>query len=929
MSTPRSRAPTPGVIGRDVELGRLHDFVDGLRERGGALVLRGEAGIGKSVLLDRARARAGGRSVRVLAAIGTESEVELAWAGLHQLLTPIIDRSASLPTPQRHALAAAFGLADDPEPEPFRVALAAHRIICEAADAGPLILIVDDAQWLDRSSVEAVAFVARRLGNEPVGVLAAVRTGYRTPLDEAGLGVMELDRLSRPAASELLRREAPDLGRSARDGVLAQAAGNPLALVELARANPVRERLAPSATTLTARLERAFASQLEDLPAEARLVLLAAALDGRASLGEVVASAGRVHGAPVTPTALDAAVVRGLVNLVVGEVRFRHPLIRSAVEQSATPAELLAMYAALAEVVADPARTVWHRAMAAVGPDDAVADELDEHADITRRRGAVIVAAAALERAAALTTDPQTRGERLVRAAELAYELGRVDVVRRLLEQARPLEVGDLEGARLAWLQQVVDGDLWVEPGATRTFVTIAGRMRTCGDRDMALRSLVPIAHRAWWTRTRTRTREYLVEAAVGMGVDADDPRLLAVIALAHPEATGPAVLRRVAHLGVHDVADPESAMHVGIAAEKAGDFGVGARFLGRAVEQLREQGRLGLLTQALVHDAWAATHVGEWERAEAAGTEAAQLARDTRQPHYGLTGQLLAALAAALRGSEPDLEAVLARPERTVRTMKAGPLLAPAHLARGAAALGDGRHEDAFRHLWPVFDRGDPAFHRFMRWPAILDLAEAGSRGDHADQVEHALTELADLERRSGAPILRAGLACARPLTAPEGDAERLYRAALDQDLTSHPFLRARTLFAYGCWLRRHRRSADARPPLRAANDLLEALGATRWAQRARQELRATGERIGPRTPDVRDRLTAQELQIARLAAMGLSNREVGERLFLSHRTIGSHLYRIFPKLGIASRAQLPGALAAADDRDQSLDSSERAPMA
>jgi DNA-binding CsgD family transcriptional regulator len=549
--------------------------------------------------------------------------------------------------------------------------------------------------------------------------------------------------------------------------------------------------------------------------------------------------------------------------------------------------------------------------MATVGYDEQVASALDDHAQTARRRGAVTVAAAALERAAALTHDPHRQGERLVRAAELAYDLGLVDVVRRLLRRAETLEVGSLEAARLAWLQQMLSGDVWFDT-ATTTFVAIAQQMLEGGDPDIALRSLVPIAHRCWWTRPRTRTRQYLVDTAegVGVGVADDDPRLLAVIGLAHPEATAPSVLQRVGRMKLHEVADPISAMYVGIAAEKAGDFAVGARFLARAVERLREQGRLGMLTQALVHYAWAATYAGDWKTAQAAGAEAARLARDSRQPLFGLTGELIAALAAALRGNEPDLDAMLAQPERTLLAMKGGALLAPAHLARGAAALGEGRHEDAFRHLWPVFDERDPAFHRFMRWPAVLDLVEAGGRGGHAAQVAEAMRDLEEIANRSQPPILRAGLICARPLVAGDDRAEALFAAALEQGLTSHPFLRARTLLSFGRWLRRQRRSADSRGPLRDAIDLFDALGATRWSDRARQELRATGDRIGPRTPDARDRLTAQELQIAQLAAEGLSNREIGERLFLSHRTIGSHLYRIFPKLAITARAQLSAAL-------------------
>ncbi len=426
-------------------------------------------------------------------------------------------------------------------------------------------------------------------------------------------------------------------------------------------------------------------------------------------------------------SALDGAAERGLTKANGSEVSFRHPLIRSAVQSTAPPALQLAMYAALAVVVRDPERRLWHRAACTVGHDEEVARALEEQAQIARRRGAVMVAAAALERAAMLTADPRRKGERLVRAAELVYDLGRGEVVSRLLREAESLELGPLESARIDWLQQMISGDVWSETGAARTFVRIAEQLHAGGDPDAALRSLVPVAHRCWWTRSRARTRQYVVDAAEDIGFPPDDPRLLAVIALADPESTAPSVLRRVARLRLQETSDPVAATHAGIAAETAGDFVAGSRFLARAVERLREQSRLGMLTQALVHYAWAATYAGDWEAAERAGAEAATLARETRQPQFGLTGQLIGALVAALRGSETDLDAMLTGPERAVTAMKGGPLLAPAHLARGAAALGEGRHDDAFRALWPVFDEDDPAYHRFMRWPSVLDLVEAG----------------------------------------------------------------------------------------------------------------------------------------------------------------------------------------------------------
>src|SRR4029453_2930860 len=291
---------------------------------------------------------------------------------------------------------------------------------------------------------------------------------------------------------------------------------------------------------------------------------------------------------------------------------------------------------------------------------------------------------------------------------------------------------------------------------------------------------------------------------------------------------------------------------------------------------------------------------------AGAASSGGARLARDTRQPQYGLTGELIAALVTALRGTQQDFEAVVAQPERRIQSMNGGPLLATAHLARGAAAMGQGRHEEALCHLWSVFDDAQPAFHQFMRWSGLLDLVEAAVGCGQTDLLVDPLAELEHIAERGGSPFLQAELAAARPLLAADDDAERLFVAALGSALRDHPFLRARTQFSFGRWLRRQRRPADARTPLRQSIEVFDMLGASQWSKRARHELRATGERIGQRTPDARDRLTAQELQIAELGGEGVSNREIGERLFLSHRTVGGHLYRIFPKLGVTNRAQL-----------------------
>src|SRR2546428_11074742 len=586
----------PELIEREQESAVLDALVDRLREGGGAVVVRGEAGIGKSVLLQRVRRRAEAQGARPLFTVGVESEAELPFAGLNQLLRPVIGALAQLPGSQRQTLEAALGLGVDLKPDSFRVAVAAFQLICEVADSVPVALIVDDAHWLDGSTLSVISCICRRLEAEHVALEAALRSGQSTSLDDARLAPLDLERLSASAAARLLDRAAPELHPVLRARVLAESSGNPLALVELARSmGRSGEQLAPPSTTLTGRLDRAFASRLGDLAPHSRPALLAAALDSGASLDEIARSS------RASVESLQPAVDADLVEIVDDGVRFRHPLIRSAVRQAASAQEVLEMYRALAEVVADPERQLWHRAMAAKGPDESIASALEQLARVAAARGAITVAGAALERAAALTADSQSKGARLVAAAEIAYELGLVESARRLVDEATSFDLSARDQARLDWFGQIISGSVWFQSGSARTFVTIAEQLRDGGDADMALRSLVPIAHRCWWTRTKTRTREYLVEAAMAMGMADDDPRVLVVVGLAHPELTGPAILKRGSQLRLHEMTDPIGAMYVGIAAEKAGNFASGVQVLASAIHGLREQVRLVPLTPAPV----------------------------------------------------------------------------------------------------------------------------------------------------------------------------------------------------------------------------------------------------------------------------------------------------------------------------------------
>src|SRR6266567_3851877 len=448
----------PELIEREQESAVLDALVDRLPDGGGAVVVRGEAGIGKSALLQRVRRRATAQGARALITVGVESEAEFAFAGLHQLLRPVIGALGQLPESQRQTLEAALGLGGDHEPDPYRVAIAAFQLICEVADAAPLVLIVDDAHWLDRSTLSVIAFIGRRLEAEHVALVATIRSGQSALLDDARLSTLDLERLSASAAASLLDRTAPELHPVLRARVLAESSGIPLALVELARSlGRSGEQLSPGPTTLTARLERAFASRFGDLAPHTRPALLAAALDSRASLDEIARSS------RASVESLQPAVEADLVEIVDDGVRFRHPLIRSAVRQTASAQQVREMYRALAEVVTDPERQLWHRAMAAQGTDENIASALEQHARLAAARGAVTVAGAALERAAALTAVSRSKGARLVAAAEIAYELGLVESARRLVDEAKSFKLSTRDIARLAWFRQILSGSVWFE----------------------------------------------------------------------------------------------------------------------------------------------------------------------------------------------------------------------------------------------------------------------------------------------------------------------------------------------------------------------------------------------------------------------------------------------------------------------------------
>jgi DNA-binding CsgD family transcriptional regulator len=888
----------PPLVGREEEQRLLEALLDTVTDRGQALVLRGEAGIGKSRLLAEAARMAHDRGMIVLTTTGVQSEAHLPFAGLHQLLRSVRGRARDLPSVQRTALDAAFGATDVAAPEHFRIAMAALDLLSEVAAEAPLLLVADDTQWLDRPTAEALAFIARRIESDPILLLAAARTGYASVLGVSGVPEHDLAAFNDTAAAVLLDAATPGLPTAKRTRVLREAAGNPLALIELPAAVK-DDAWTLGAVPLTARLEHAFAARVSELPEPTRRVLLVAALNDENSLDEIL------RAADADLAAVAPAVSAGVVEADLQTIRFRHPLIRSALTQRADLADRRQAHAALAEVLADqPDRRAWHRAALVFGEHEDLATELEEAGVRAQRRGATPVAVAALSRAAELG-EPAGRSRRLLAAAELAVELGQPDVIEPLLRSINRLALGDIDQGRAAWVQETARTAPLDDAERFAFLISAADRAGAAGDGELQINLLWLVASRAWWADPGPGLRELLTKAAHRL--DDADPRVLAIYAYADPWGNAARVLDRLPRA---TASDGDAARFLGPAALVVGAFDLGAEFLAATVDGLRADGRLVHLPRLLTLHGRMAAHLADWDTAVTAADEARRLAEELGQPLWAAAADTVTSLVAAMRGDEDAAERLAEQAELVVGPAGVNISMAFAQFGKVLAALATGRHADAYASATRVFEPGDPAYHPVVSAWLLADLADAAR---HIGRLDDARARVAEVEAAAGdtpGTWIALNLAHARALVADRAQAGGRFEAALANDLTRWPFQRARIQLAYGQWLRRDRRVAESRTVLRAARDTFDALGCATWGEQARRDLRASGERSRRRTPEARDDLTAQELQIARLAAQGLSNREIGQRLFLSHRTISTHLYRVFPKLGITSRAGLAAAL-------------------
>jgi DNA-binding CsgD family transcriptional regulator len=897
------------LYGRDAERAEIGALLDAARDsRSGVLVLRGEAGIGKTALLEDARQRAD--DMHVLAARGVESESELPFAGLHQLLRAALSLLDRLPEPQSAALRGALGLVDRQGDDRFLISLACLTLLSELAERRPVLCLIDDAQWLDTPSADALLFVARRLEAEGIVMLFATRE-TRGRLDARALPASELERLDSASAASLLGQAfGPTIAPSVRDVLIEQAGGNALALVELPAAftgaQLAGSAALPETIPLTPDLERMFLERTKGLPPPTQQLLLIIAADETGRISTVL-RAGETLGIAVEE--MLPAEQAGIVFVSGRTVEFRHPLVRSALYQGASSGERRAVHLALAEATDDHEADgrAWHRAAAALGPDAGVADDLERTAERARLRSGHAAAAAALVRAAELSVDGESKGRRLVEAAAAAWHAGEPDRASTLLDEAEPNVSDRRVGAELAFVRGEIQFQCGGLLAACETLTDGATTVWPL-DRRRAFRMLFDAANAAENAGDYARLAEAVqrVEALT----PTEDPidsllrdLLVGVGGLLAGASTGDVPLVQAAIACADDLDEPIWILWAAFGASATGDEPKASELLRRAVGLARASGSVDLLTRALLVVAVSGVFEGRFTvRAEA--TEGLKLAEDAELRNTASAFNAILAWLAAVQGRDDDCQAYAAEAMREAAINGMALANAVAEWALALVDLTNGRAEQSVARL-DAIRLGPPGIgHPYISLMLLQDLVEACIRAGLDEEARTAAEGLDSFAKATAPTWARALAARCRAML---DQSEEGFLEALELHRQNRrAFDRARTELLYGELLRRQRRRSDARVPLRNALATFEQLGTQPWAERARSELRASGEAARRRDPSTIDQLTPQELQIARFVAEGLSNKEVAAQLFLSPRTIDYHLRNVFAKLGITSRTQL-----------------------
>jgi DNA-binding CsgD family transcriptional regulator len=922
LEWPRKQADR--LVGRDSELRSVESVLAAGADNGGALLLIGEAGVGKTALLDAAQEAAEASGTRVIRSAGVQFEADLSYAALNQLLLPLHEEIERLPKTARDALRVVCGIGDVSAPEPLAIAIANATVaLLRAIEAdGPVAVIVDDVSWLDRPSATALAFLARRVNGMRVAFFASSRPIGGSFFEHAGLPEHELRALDEDAAHELLRRRYPTLALRVRQRVVAEAEGNPLALLELPEmlSSPQRtsERPLPAVMPLSHRLESAFASRVNDLPAVTRELLLFAALEGTGSLGTLARGDGTAWQLDDLAPAERDRLIR--VDDNTRRLKFRHPLIRSAVIESSSVDDRRRAHLALADLLVDkPERRAMHLAHATTEPDEDVAGLVEQAAVMMAARGDGVAAVAALTRAADLSPRRDDRSRRLGAAAFIgATATGDFQDVPKLLEQARAADPDFggslLAAAAAAYLIMTGDGDV---DTAHRLLVSAiehrAGDYRTD---DEALSSALSVLGFVCYSGGRADLWEPYHTAVAQLEGEVPLDHYLTDRIWANPARASAQALQRLdeAIATIDESPEQRNLGTIAITALYADRIAGCREALWRIVRGPpgESAAAFGINARSLLGaDALAAGRWDEVKRLTDEGLELCDAYASNNVSIRHTTFWYLQAMLAAAHGDDDATRSLTNRLTRWAAPRGIGVTVAMAHHALGLAAIGRGDFEEAYRATVAVSPPGELASHVAPALWVAFDLVEAASR---TGRREEAAAHAAALEASNIAAISPRLALVARgsaALVAPDDRAATMFEKAISTPGAQQwPFELARVQLMYGEHLRRARRVPEARTQLTSARDCFERLGATPWSTRANHELRASGAVRRAHGDLATGTLTVQEREIASLAAAGLTNKEIAVQLLMSPRTVGAHLYRIFPKLGITSRAALRDAL-------------------
>jgi len=892
------------------------------RGRSTVLVMRGEAGVGKTALLEYVAGRA--RGCRLARVTGVQSEMELAFAGLHQLCAPMLSRAECLPVPQREALRTAFGLAEGLPPDRFLVGLAVLSLLSEVAAERPLLCVIDDEQWLDHASAQALGFVARRLAADPVGLVFAARV----PGEElTGLRELTVAGLPDDDARALLESAlAGPLDARVRDLIVSEAGGNPLALLELPHGLTPAQMAGgfglPLSAPLPSRIEDSFRQQLDALPDPAQRLLLVAAADPSGDPVLIRRAAGRLG---IPAQAAGPAVEAGLLEFRA-HVWFRHPLVRSAAYRSASPQDRQEVHLALAEVIdprIDPDRRAWHRAKAAAGPDEEVAKELESSVGRAQARGGLAAAAAFLERAVALTADPARRTERALAAAQASLQAGAFGKALELLVMAEAGPLDELQAGRADLLRGQATFVSGLGSDAPPLLLKAAKRLEQL-DLGLARETYLSAWMAAMFAGRLAGAGDLLEvsRAARALPAPAHPPRPVDLIldGLARLVTDGAAAAAPALRHVVSAFADPGICAAEGLrwgwfaqaAASALWDDDAWHAMLVRQVRLAHDAGALDQLPIILGALGTATVWGGDFAAAASLIAEADAVCEATGSRTAPFAAMMLASLRGDQAEAAPLIEASIARAAAGGQ----GIAVACAHWVAAILANGLGRYEEA---LAAAQHATEDAFTLHISMWALPELVEAAARSGNTEVAAGALDRLVETTQAGGTDFGLGLEARCRALLGGGAAADGLYREAIGRlgRTRLRPEL-ARAHLLYGEWLRRQGRRLDARGQLRTAHDMLTAIGMEAFAGRAGRELTATGEKVCRRSVETRGQLTPQEGQIARLARDGRTSPEIGAQLFLSARTVEWHLGKVFTKLGIGSRRELHAALAGPGQQSQ-----------